>query len=109
MEAYFSLAKESLLGILKLDGVFKFKCAVFTYKVINKKSQLPTIFSDIITPASSLHSHNTRFGAQSNFSRPSVRTNYGTQTFLYTSSKTWETVDNVTKQSNSISLFKKSV
>ena len=99
----------SLVGILKLDSVFKLKFAVFTYKVINEKSQLPAIFSDIITPASSLHSHNTRFAAQSNFSRPSVRTiaNYGTQTFPFTSSKIWETIDNVIKQSNSISLFKK--
>ena len=97
----------SLLGILKLDSVFKLKLALFTYKVLNEKDKLPIIFSDTITLASSRHSHNTRFAAQCNFSRPNVRTNYGTQTFLFASSKIWETVDNKIKQSKSISVFKK--
>ena len=97
----------SLLGILKLDSVFKLKLALFTYKVLNEKDKLPIIFSDTITLASSRHSYNTRFAAQCNFSRPNVRTNYGTQTFLFASSKIWETVDNKIKQSKSISVFKK--
>ena len=97
----------SLLGILKLDSVFKLKLALFTYKVLNEKDKLPIIFSDTITLASSRHSYNTRFAAQCNFSRPNARTNYGTQTFLFASSKIWETVDNKIKQSKSISVFKK--
>jgi hypothetical protein len=34
----------SLLGILKLDSVFKLKLALFTYKVLNEKAKLPIIF-----------------------------------------------------------------
>jgi hypothetical protein len=88
-------------------SVFKFKLALFTYKVLNEKAKLPIIFSGTIILASSRHSYNTRFAAQCNFSRPNARTNYGTQTFLFTSSKIWETVDNEIKQSKSISIFKK--
>ena len=91
----------------KLDSVFKLKLAPFTYKVLNEKAKPPIIFSDTITLASSRHSYNTRFAAQCNFSRPNARTNYGTHTFLFTSSKIWETVDNKVKQSKSISVFKK--
>ena len=53
----------SLLGILKLDSVFKLKLALFTYKVLNEKAKLPIIFSDTITLASSRHSYNTRLAA----------------------------------------------
>ena len=42
----------NLLGILKLDNVFKLKLALFTCKVLGKKEILPTIFS-----ASSQHSY----------------------------------------------------
>ena len=99
----------SLLGILKLDSVFKLKLALFTYKVINEKAKLPIIFSDTITLASSRHSYSIPdlLHMQCNFSRPNARTNYGPQTFLFTSSKIWESIDNNIKQSKSISLFKK--
>ncbi len=78
-----------------------------TYKVLNEKAKPPIIFSDTITLASSRHSYNTRFAAQCNLCRPNARTNYGTQTFLFTSWKIWETIDNEIKQSKSISIFRK--
>jgi hypothetical protein len=60
------------LGILKID-VFKLKIPVF------------------IVAALSRHSHYTRFVINHNIIRPKVRTNYGIQTFAFTSSKIWET------------------
>ncbi len=45
--------------------------------------KVSTILSDIIVAASSRHSHYTRFG--SNYIiRPKVRTNFGIQTFAFT-------------------------
>ena len=68
---------------------------------------MPIIFSDIITHASSCHSYNTRFAAKYHLSRPNAQKNYGTQTFLFTSLKIWETMNNEIKQSKSISKKKK--
>ena len=80
----------SLLGILKLDNVFKLKIANFTYRILNEPSNVPNIFSTYVTPASTSHTYNTRFASKENFSRPKVRTNYGKFTFQVSSSKIWE-------------------
>ena len=55
--------------------------------------KVPTILSDIIVAASSRHSHYTRFVSNYNIIRPKVRTNYGIQTFAFTSSKIWESIE----------------
>ena len=65
---------------------------------------VPTILSDIIVAASSRHSHYTRFVS---IIRPKVRTNYGIQTFAFTSSKIWESIETSLKESYSILQFKK--
>ncbi len=44
----------SLLGILKLDSVFKLKLALFTYKVLNEKAK-PIYFLILLL----LHHHDT--------------------------------------------------
>ena len=87
----------NLLGILKIDNVFKLNIAVLTYKIINTNEN--TIFSDIIIAASSRHSYNTRYATNYNLVRPNVRTNYGIQTFAFTSSKIWESTDINVKES----------
>ena len=97
----------SLLGILKLDNVFKLKIANFTYQILNEPSNVPDIFSTYVTSASASHTYNTRFASKENFSRPKVRTNYGKFTFQFASSKIWESVDYTIKKSNSSYLFKK--
>ena len=97
----------NLLGILKIDNVFKLKIAVFTFKIINMNEKVPTILSDIIVAASSRHSHYTRFVSNYNIIRPKVRTNYGIQTFAFTSSKIWESIETSLKESYSILQFKK--
>ena len=45
----------SLLKILKFDNMFKLKIARFTYEIINKKENLPPIYSDSISLESSAH------------------------------------------------------
>ncbi len=53
------------------------------------------------------HSYNTRFASNLNFSRPTVRTNYGIHTFKYTASKLWEQIPLNIKKLESIHQFKK--
>ena len=97
----------NLLSILKIDNIFRLKTAVFTYKLINKINNVPIIFINTISTASSQHSYSTRFAKNQNFRRSKARTNYGIFTFRFASSKIWETIPNYIKQSNSISIFKK--
>ena len=47
---------------------------------------------NILIPASDIHSHNTRYAANQNFFKPSVRTNYGISTFKFSAIKIWESV-----------------
>ena len=39
-----------------------------------------------------IHTHNTRYAANQNFFKPSVRTNYGVSTFKFSATKVWESV-----------------
>ena len=97
----------NLLSILKIDNIFRLKTAVFTYKLINKINNVPIIFINTISTASSQHSYSTRFAKNQNFRRSKAQANYGIFTFRFASSKIWETIPNYIKQSNSISVFKK--
>ena len=97
----------NLLNILKFDNIFKLKISIFTYEIINDKSAVPTVFSQIIQLASACHSYNTRFAGAQNFNRPKVRTNYGIHTFNFVSSQLWQSIDLEIKLSNSVSIFKK--
>ena len=99
----------NLLSILKIDNIFRLKTAVFTYKLINKIDNVPIIFINTISTASSQHSYSTRFAKNQNFRRSKARTNYGIFTFRFASSKIWETIPNYIKQSNSISIKKKPI
>jgi hypothetical protein len=67
----------NLLSILKLDNVFKLKIATFTYIIINEDKNIPKIFTNIISTASTQHSYSTRFAEKQNFIRSKARTNYG--------------------------------
>ncbi len=87
--------------------MFLFKIATFTYKVINEKNNLSSVYSDFISLASSCHAYNTRIASKQNFSRPNARTNYGKFTFKFVSSKTWESIDYSIKQSITLNIFKK--
>ena len=64
----------------------------FTYKIINEDKNIPKIFTDVISTASTLHSYPTRFTKNQNFIWSKVRTNYGVFTFRFISSKIWETI-----------------
>ena len=77
----------NLLRILKFDNMFLFKIATFTYKVVNEKENLPSVYSDFISLASIYHAYNMQFASKQNFSRPHARTNYGKFTFKFVSSK----------------------
>ena len=66
--------------------------SLFTYKLKNDKSNTPTVLLSILTLASKIHSYNTRYVANQNFFKPSVRTNYGRSTFKFSAIKIWESV-----------------
>ena len=82
----------NLLGILKLENIYRLKVSLFTYKLKNDKSNTPAVLLNILTPASEIHSYNTRYVANQNFFKPSVRTNYGRSTFKFSAIKIWESV-----------------
>ena len=83
----------NLLNILKFDNIFKLKISIFTCKIINDKSAVPSVFSQIIQLAPTCHSYNTRFAGAQNFNRPKVRTKYGVHTFNFVSSQLWQSID----------------
>ena len=82
----------NLLGILKLDNIFKLKMSTFAYKIKNIESSIPAVYIDSLTPASEINHYNTRFAAKQNFYSPKVKTNYGIFTFKFTVSKIWESI-----------------
>ena len=57
----------------------------------NETDTIPDIFLVVLTPASSIHDHNTRFACNLNYSRPRVSTNLGKISFKFSASKIWET------------------
>ena len=79
-----------LLSVLKIDNIFRLRTAVFSYKLINKINNVPIIFINTISTASSQHSYSTRFAKNQNFRRSKARTSYGIFTFRFASSKIWK-------------------
>ena len=80
----------NLLGILKLENIYRLKVLLFTYKLKNDKSNTPAVLLNILTPASKIH--NTRYVTNQNFFKPSVGTNYGMSTLKFSVIKIWESV-----------------
>ena len=82
----------NLLGILKFENIYRLKVSLFTYKFKNDKSNTPAVLLNILTPASEIHSYNTRYVANLNFFKPLVRTNYGISAFTFSATRIWESV-----------------
>ena len=82
----------NLLGILKLENIYKLKVSLFTHRLKNDTSNTRDVLLNILTPVSEIHSYNTRYAANQNFFKPSVRTNYGTSAFKFSATKIWESV-----------------
>ena len=58
----------------------------------NETDSIPDIFLDVLTPASRIHNHNTRFICNLNYFRSRVSTNLGKTSFKFSAPKIWETV-----------------
>ena len=80
----------NLLEIFILEIIYKFNVALFTHKITNNLTNVPTILKGTLTLASEVHSYNTRFVSNLNFHRPRIRNNYGAATFAFAGSKIWE-------------------
>jgi hypothetical protein len=99
----------NLLSILKLDNVLKLKIATFTYIIINEDKNIPKIFTNIISTASTQHSYSTidllknkiLLGRKLEQIMESLDF-----TFRFISSKIWEAIPYHIKKSNSVSVFK---
>ena len=110
---FFAYSRESatpyynLMEILKFENIFKLKIAEFSYKIVNGRSNIPSIFLEFVRPAYQQQSYNTRFASNLNFVRPKVKTNYGKHTFQFVASKIWESIDLKIKSSSSFEIFKK--
>lgn len=79
----------NLLGILTLKNINKFKVTLFTHKITDKVTSLPTTFKGTLTLASEVHSYNTRFASNFNFHRLGIG-NYRKATFAFALCKIWE-------------------
>jgi len=88
----------SLLEILTLENIYKFKVALFTHKITNNVTNVPMIFKGTLTPASEVHRYNTRFVSNLNFHRPRISNNYGAATFAFVGSKIWENIPSKLKK-----------
>lgn len=95
-----------ILRLLKFNDIFKLKAASFIYEIINNPSNIPEPFQDYVIQASKVHNYNTRYANKQNLQRPRARTNYGSHTFKFISSKIWETVPDYIKNSRSLFSFK---
>ena len=62
----------NLLEMSTLENIYKFKVALFTLKITNNATSVPTIFSGTLTLASVVHSYNTRFVSIVFFHRPRI-------------------------------------
>ena len=49
-----------LLGILKLDNIFKFKMSTFAFQILNNKPKFPAVFHDIIKLVSDVHPYHRK-------------------------------------------------
>ena len=72
-----------LLTILKLDNIYKLKICCFIHRMRNETDSIPDIFLDVLTPASRIHNHNTRFVSNLNYFRPRVSSNLGKMSFKF--------------------------
>lgn len=80
----------NLLGIsVTLENIYKFKITLFSNKITDKVTSLPTIFKGTLTLAYEVHSYNTRFASNFNFHRLRVR-NYRKATVAFAGCKIWE-------------------
>ena len=55
----------NLLGILKLENIYRLKVSLFADKLKNDKSNTPAVLLNILTPASEIH--NTRYVTNQKF------------------------------------------
>ena len=74
----------------RLESIYKFKVALFTYKIGNKATNLLMLFKGTLTLTSEVHSYNTIMVSDLNFYRPRIRDNWGAATFAFAGSKIWE-------------------
>lgn len=81
-----------LLGILKLDGIYRFRICFLAHKINNRTDSIPDVFLDVLTPACEKHYYKTRFASNFNFFSARVYTNTGKSSFKFSRSKIWETV-----------------
>ena len=81
-----------MLTYLIVVSLFTHKVSLFTHKFKNDKSNTPAVLLNILTPSSEIHPYNTRYAANQNFFKPSVRTNYGVSTLKFSAVKIWESV-----------------
>ena len=77
----------TLLGILKLDSIFKVKIAGLVHKIQFQKKETPPALCDLVQLASAVHSYSTRYATNQNLYRPPSRSNCGLARFRVVASQ----------------------
>ena len=81
----------TLLGILKLESIFKLKIAGPLHKTqFQKQKKTPPALYGLVQLASKAHNYGTRYGTNQNLHRPPSRSNYGLARFRVVASQIWE-------------------
>ena len=68
------------------------KICSLIHRMRNETDSIPDIFLAVLTPASRIHNHNTRFVSNLNYFRLRVSTNLGKTSFKFSVPKIWQTV-----------------
>ena len=63
------------------------KICSLIHRMRNETDSIPDIFLDVLTPASRIHNHNTRFVSNVNYFRPRVSTISGKTSFKFSAPK----------------------
>lgn len=93
------------LNILKFHDLIKFQTAIFMHDFHH--SNLPTVFNSFFSRVNCRHNYNTRLAANSSYSLPRARTNYGLFNIRFAATKYWNSLSENLKNSNRKNFKKK--
>ena len=91
------------LGWSTLTARRKLHVATLMFKL--KNNLAPNYLSELMTPSSHLHQHNTRAATTDCFHLPQASTNHGKDAFSFTGPKVWNSLPREARQMNSLHGF----
>ena len=75
---------------LKINEIYHNKCLRFIHLLYS--NLLPSAFDNFLTPADSIHSHNTRYASEGNFRVDVTHNNYGLKSPSFVGNRLWSQI-----------------